>query len=125
MGEISCYFFSGKYPVIEHMEFINRDRFYLKAARASEKVEKIVKYLSVLALLGHEQLNYWPSTVAAGLVILASIATNQDASYENLIEVDLPYVAFSTLSVLHCVKLLGSCFSFSIIMCVPETYSNI
>ncbi|XP_073137965.1 cyclin-SDS [Henckelia pumila] len=54
--------------------------FYLKAARANEKVEKTTKYLAVLALLGHQQLCYWPSTVAAGLVVLASIAANQDAS---------------------------------------------
>lgn len=53
--------------------------FYLKAARANEKVEKTVKYLAVLALLGHEQLCYWPSTVAAGLVILACVAENQEA----------------------------------------------
>ncbi|KAM7487797.1 hypothetical protein LguiB_025281 [Lonicera macranthoides] len=54
--------------------------FYLKAAKADEVVEKTAKYLAVLALLGHEQLCYWPSTVAAGLVILASLAANEDAS---------------------------------------------
>ncbi|KAI3453190.1 hypothetical protein Pfo_009853 [Paulownia fortunei] len=54
--------------------------FYLKAARANENVEKTAKYLAVLTLMGHQQLCFWPSTVAAGLVILASIATNQDAS---------------------------------------------
>ncbi|XP_075521159.1 cyclin-SDS [Primulina tabacum] len=54
--------------------------FYLKAARSNEKVEKTAKYLAVLTLLGHQQLCYWPSTVAAGLVVLASIAANQDAS---------------------------------------------
>ncbi|KAK6146694.1 hypothetical protein DH2020_020563 [Rehmannia glutinosa] len=54
--------------------------FYLKAARANENVEKTSKYLAVLTLMGHQQLCYWPSTVAAGLVILASIAANQDAS---------------------------------------------
>nr|GEZ73874.1 cyclin, C-terminal domain-containing protein [Tanacetum cinerariifolium] len=36
--------------------------FYLKAERADEGVDKIAKYLAVLALLGHEQLCYWPST---------------------------------------------------------------
>ncbi|KAL6505871.1 hypothetical protein OROHE_023250 [Orobanche hederae] len=54
--------------------------FYLKAARANEDTEKTAKHLAVLTLMGHQQLCYWPSTVAAGLVILASIATNQDAS---------------------------------------------
>lgn len=62
------------------MPVVNVDRFYLKAARANENVEKTTKYLAVLTLMGHQQLCYWPSTVAAGLVILASIATNQDAS---------------------------------------------
>lgn len=55
-------------------------------------MEKTVKYLSVLALLGHEPLNYWPSSVAAGLVILASTGTNQEESCNNLIEVGLSYV---------------------------------
>ncbi|GER37179.1 cyclin, partial [Striga asiatica] len=54
--------------------------FYLKAAKGNEKLDKTAKYLAVLTLMGDEQLRYWPSTVAAGLVILASIATNQDAS---------------------------------------------
>ncbi|KAL3502092.1 hypothetical protein ACH5RR_036541 [Cinchona calisaya] len=60
--------------------------FYLKAARASEKLEKTVKYLAVVALLGHEQLCYWPSTVAAGLVILSSVAANQEASCSSVTE---------------------------------------
>ncbi|KAL3635921.1 hypothetical protein CASFOL_020468 [Castilleja foliolosa] len=54
--------------------------FYLKAAKANEIMERTAKYLAVLTLMGHQQLCYWPSTVAAGLVILASIANNQDAS---------------------------------------------
>ncbi|KZV19547.1 cyclin-SDS [Dorcoceras hygrometricum] len=64
--------------------------FYLKAARANEKVEKTTKYLAVLALLGHQQLCYWPSTVAAGLVVLASIAANQDASCKLITEYFFP-----------------------------------
>ncbi|KAL1568643.1 cyclin-SDS-like [Salvia divinorum] len=54
--------------------------FYLKAAKANENVEKTAKYLAVLTLMGHQKLSYWPSTVAAGLVTIASIATDQDAS---------------------------------------------
>ncbi|KAK4423371.1 Cyclin-SDS [Sesamum alatum] len=54
--------------------------FYLKVARANEDVEKTAKYLAVLTLMGRQQLCYCPSTVAAGLVIVASVATNQDAS---------------------------------------------
>ncbi|KAL6970040.1 hypothetical protein U1Q18_029747 [Sarracenia purpurea var. burkii] len=61
-------------------------QYYLKAARANEEVEKHSKYLAVLALLGHEQLCYWPSTVAAGLVILASLAAHQDASCDRVME---------------------------------------
>lgn len=52
-------------------------------------MEKTVKYLAVLALLGHEQLCYWPSTVAAGLVILSSIAANQEASCSAVTEVSI------------------------------------
>ncbi|KAG6399079.1 hypothetical protein SASPL_140553 [Salvia splendens] len=54
--------------------------FYLKAAKANENLEKTSKYLAVLTLMGHQMLSYWPSTVAAGLVTIASIATDQDAS---------------------------------------------
>lgn len=50
-------------------------------------MEKTAKYIAVLALLGHEQLCYWPSTVAAGLVILASLAANQDAACHRVTEV--------------------------------------
>ncbi|KAG6407615.1 hypothetical protein SASPL_130611 [Salvia splendens] len=57
----------------------NVRRFYLKAAKANENMEKTAKYLAVLTLMGHQQLCYWPSTVAAALVIIASIATDQDA----------------------------------------------
>lgn len=58
--------------------------FYLKAARANDDVDKIAKYLAVLALLGHEQLCYWPSTVAASLVILACLAENKRSTYQQI-----------------------------------------
>ncbi|GFP83578.1 cyclin-sds [Phtheirospermum japonicum] len=70
--------------------------FYLKAARAKEIMEKTTKYLAVLTLMGHQQLCYWPSTVAAGLVILASIATNQDASCRLITSVGI-----YSLSIVH------------------------
>ncbi|XP_015073083.1 cyclin-SDS [Solanum pennellii] len=54
--------------------------FYLKAATATEYMEKTAKYLAVLALLGHEHLCYRPSTVASALVILALSAANLYAS---------------------------------------------
>ncbi|KAK6921605.1 Cyclin, C-terminal domain [Dillenia turbinata] len=63
--------------------------FYLKAARADVVVEKKAKNLAVLALLDHKQLGFWPSTVAAGLVILASMAANQDESCQRVLEVYL------------------------------------
>ncbi|KAK3011602.1 hypothetical protein RJ639_011009 [Escallonia herrerae] len=62
------------------------NRYYLKAARADEKMENTAKYLALLAVQGHEQLRYWPSTVAAGLVILASISANQGASWHQVAE---------------------------------------
>ncbi|XP_027361398.1 cyclin-SDS [Abrus precatorius] len=56
--------------------------FYLKAANADGIIEKRVKYLAVLALSAHERLCYWPSTVAAALVILACLEVNQNASHK-------------------------------------------
>ncbi|KAL8227707.1 hypothetical protein R6Q57_015291 [Mikania cordata] len=58
--------------------------FYLKAVRSDEDVEKTAKYLAVLALLGHEQLCYWPSTVAASLVTLACLAENEQSSLQQI-----------------------------------------
>ncbi|KAK1551739.1 hypothetical protein Q3G72_003848 [Acer saccharum] len=61
--------------------------FYLKAARADAEMEKMAKYLAVLALSDHEQLCYWPSTVAAGVVILASLESRQDTPFQRVIEI--------------------------------------
>ncbi|XP_077230898.1 cyclin-SDS-like [Tasmannia lanceolata] len=60
--------------------------FYLKAARADAEVENRAKYLAVLSLLDHERLCFWPSSVAAGLVILASLASNRDDSCQWVME---------------------------------------
>ncbi|XP_022775720.1 cyclin-SDS [Durio zibethinus] len=65
--------------------------FYLKAAKADADVEKRAKYLAVLALSDHEQLRYWPSTVAAGVVIMASMDGNQHGLYHQVIEVKIYY----------------------------------
>uniref|UniRef100_A0A7N0U7K4 Cyclin-like domain-containing protein n=1 Tax=Kalanchoe fedtschenkoi TaxID=63787 RepID=A0A7N0U7K4_KALFE len=51
--------------------------FYLKAARADIEMAKTAQNLAELALLEPEQLLYWPSTVAASLVILSCIPSNQ------------------------------------------------
>ncbi|KAL1807656.1 hypothetical protein ACET3Z_024646 [Daucus carota] len=61
--------------------------FYLKAAGANEEVEDTAKNIAMLALLGFEQLCYWPSTVAAGLVSLASRVVNQDADCHRVKEI--------------------------------------
>ncbi|KAF3943440.1 hypothetical protein ACB098_03G084900 [Castanea mollissima] len=53
--------------------------FYLKAAKADAELEKRAKYLAVLVLSVQEQLCYWPSTIAAALVILACLDSRQYA----------------------------------------------
>ncbi|XP_054825806.1 cyclin-SDS [Prosopis cineraria] len=56
--------------------------FYLKAAEADAKVEKRVMFLAMLALSAEEQICYWPSTVAAALVILGCLDVNENASHK-------------------------------------------
>ncbi|XP_050234106.1 cyclin-SDS [Mercurialis annua] len=63
--------------------------FYLKAAKADAEMEKTARYLARLALSVNEHLRYWPSTVAAGLVILASLLSEQMESYQRVIEVHI------------------------------------
>ncbi|KAD7116730.1 hypothetical protein E3N88_03998 [Mikania micrantha] len=58
--------------------------FYLKAARANQSIVKTANHLAVHALLGHEQLCYWPSTVAASLVCLACLAENKQSSHQQI-----------------------------------------
>ncbi|XP_056166071.1 cyclin-SDS-like [Syzygium oleosum] len=60
--------------------------FYSRAARADARVNKRAINLAALALLDHEQLSYWPSTVAAALVILASV---EDASCKRVMQTHL------------------------------------
>ncbi|PWA35938.1 Cyclin, C-terminal domain-containing protein [Artemisia annua] len=79
--------------------------FYLKAARADEDVDKIAKYLALLALLGHEQLCYWPSTVAASLVILACLAENKQSTYQQITWI---YDGSNDKDLPNCVKVLNS-----------------
>ncbi|KAI3941630.1 hypothetical protein MKX01_018220 [Papaver californicum] len=63
--------------------------FYLKAARADEETEDKAKYLAVLSLMDPELLCYWPSTVAAGLVILSALASKQDSSCQFIMKTHL------------------------------------
>ncbi|PKU70787.1 Cyclin-SDS-like [Dendrobium catenatum] len=63
--------------------------FYMKAARASTKVKGLCRHLAILTLLDHGILCFWPSTVAAGLVILACLATNNDSCCDVVLETHL------------------------------------
>ncbi|KAK1287570.1 Cyclin-SDS-like [Acorus calamus] len=69
---------------IEENQHFNR--FYLKAAKVGVEVENLAKYLAVISLLDHKRLCFWPSTVAAGLVILASLVSNNDSSCQWVME---------------------------------------
>ncbi|XP_026409841.1 cyclin-SDS-like [Papaver somniferum] len=60
--------------------------FYLKAARADQEMEDTAKYLAVLSLMDPDLLCYWPSTVAAGLVILSALVSNKDSSCQFIME---------------------------------------
>ncbi|MCL7042510.1 hypothetical protein MKW94_029568 [Papaver nudicaule] len=60
--------------------------FYLKAARADEEMEDRAKYLAVLSLMDPDLLCYWPSTVAAGLVILSALVSNDDSACQSIME---------------------------------------
>ncbi|CAH8353848.1 unnamed protein product [Eruca vesicaria subsp. sativa] len=61
--------------------------FYLKAARANPEIERKAKSLAVTSLADHTQLCFWPSTVAAGLVVLACIEHNKISAYQRVIKV--------------------------------------
>lgn len=63
------------------------NRFYLKAAKADEELERHVKVLAISSLSHHEMLYFWPSTVAAGLVVQACSAKGQRSAVERVFEV--------------------------------------
>ncbi|KAG2553654.1 cyclin-SDS-like isoform X2 [Panicum virgatum] len=60
--------------------------FYLKAAKADDRVADLANYLSLLSLLNHKQLSFWPSTVAAAVVALACLATGKESSCQLVME---------------------------------------
>lgn len=68
--------------ILLNYSLVNFFRFYLKAVNADAAMEKRVRCLALLALSARDQLCYWPSTVAAALVILASLELNQNASHK-------------------------------------------
>ncbi|KAL5553291.1 hypothetical protein UlMin_040692 [Ulmus minor] len=60
--------------------------FYLKAAKADEELEKRAKYLAMLVLSDLAPMYYRPSTVAAAVVILASLVSYHDSSIQCILE---------------------------------------
>lgn len=83
----------------------NDCRFYSRAARADARVNKRAINSAALALLDHEQLSYWPSTVAAALVILASV---EDASCKRVMQVSKPVLKAASLD--ECDVFKHQCF---------------
>ncbi|KAF3785587.1 Cyclin-SDS [Nymphaea thermarum] len=63
--------------------------FYLKAAEADEELERHAKVLAISSLSHHEMLYFWPSTVAAGLVVQACSAKGQRSAAERIFESEL------------------------------------
>ncbi|KGN50819.2 cyclin-SDS-like [Cucumis sativus] len=61
--------------------------FYLKAAGANSDLENRAKNFAVLVLAEKVQFCYFPSTIAAAVVILASLGEKQDAPSERVIEI--------------------------------------
>ncbi|KAL0540376.1 hypothetical protein IC582_024613 [Cucumis melo] len=60
--------------------------FYLKAAGANSDLENRAKNFAVLVLADKVQFCYFPSTIAAAVVILASLGEKQDAPSQRVIE---------------------------------------
>lgn len=69
--------------------FENDLRFYLKAAGADPDLENRAKNFAVLVLSDQVQFSYFPSTIAAAVVILASLGEKQDAPSQRVIEVQI------------------------------------
>ncbi|CAN0871721.1 SDS, partial [Linum grandiflorum] len=63
--------------------------FYLKAARADAEVEQRSLNLALLAVADHEYLQYWPSTIAASLVILACMDTGHTPYYKGVFKLHI------------------------------------
>uniref|UniRef100_A0A0D9VRF3 Cyclin-like domain-containing protein n=1 Tax=Leersia perrieri TaxID=77586 RepID=A0A0D9VRF3_9ORYZ len=60
--------------------------FYLKAANADDRIEDLAKYLALLSLLDHKHLSFWPSTVAAAVVALSCLVTDNEPSCHLVME---------------------------------------
>ncbi|XP_078162354.1 cyclin-SDS-like isoform X1 [Carex rostrata] len=60
--------------------------FYLKAAMVGPEVQEKSRLLAVLSLMDHTRLSFWPSTQAAGIVILACLSTGHDHLCSHVME---------------------------------------
>ncbi|KAL5700628.1 hypothetical protein ACHQM5_026052 [Ranunculus cassubicifolius] len=74
--------------------------FYLKEVKADVNLERRVIELSVRSLLDHGRLSFFSSTVAAGLVMLASLASQLKPSCWSVVE------AHQNDDLLYCVRSL-------------------
>ncbi|KAH9618325.1 hypothetical protein KSS87_006324 [Heliosperma pusillum] len=81
--------------------------FYLKAAEANEQMRKKAEYLASLTLLDYMQLRFWPSSVAAALVILVSLSAEQDELCQRIMEVSYSPSGFA--SDVMMISLFGAC----------------
>ncbi|CAH8388929.1 unnamed protein product [Eruca vesicaria subsp. sativa] len=87
--------------------------FYLKAARASPEIERVAKSFAVTSLADHTQLCFWPSSVAAGLVVLACIKHNKISAYQRVVKV---HVRTKDNDLHECVEVSSKHHSHSVIL---------
>ncbi|KAL8160158.1 hypothetical protein V2J09_001695 [Rumex salicifolius] len=62
-------------------------QFYLKAAAADREMESLAEKLAEIAMFDHKLLQFWPSSIAAGIVMLVCLAANRDQSCQRVMEV--------------------------------------
>lgn len=67
----------------------NNLRFYLKAAGADTELENRAKNFALHVLSDQVQFCYFPSTIAAAVVILASLGEIQEGPSQRVIEVEI------------------------------------
>ncbi|KAK9074440.1 hypothetical protein SSX86_007038 [Deinandra increscens subsp. villosa] len=96
--------------------------FYLKAARANQDVTRTARYLAASALLGHEQLCYWPSTVAASLVCLACLAENKQSSHQQITWI---YNGSNDEDLSDCIKVTYTAYNFLILYSYADSLWSI
>lgn len=107
---VPLHIYTQKYTYNYHLHL----RFYLKAARANPEIEMKAKSLAVTSLSDHTQLCFWPSTVAAALVVLACIEHNKISAYQRVIKVSVPSITLSYLLVSKNIQEYSRSQNFSI-----------